>query len=66
MSAVCRKLTSESGAGDSQAQELYSAPDQFNPHAARAQKKKAKKQKKQPAAEQYDFDEAFGQQAAVV
>lgn len=52
-------------AGDSQAQELYAAPDQFNPHAARAQKKKAKKQKKHPASEQYDFEEAFGQKTVV-
>ena len=53
------------GAGESQARELYSAPEQFNPHAARAQKKKAKKQKKQPVAEQYDFEEAFGQKTVV-
>ena len=32
---------------------------------AKVAAKKAKKQKKQPAAEQYDFNEAFGQQAAV-
>lgn len=51
-------------AGASQARELYSEPEQYNPHAVKAQKKKAKKQKKQ-LVEQYDFAEAFGQKTAL-
>ncbi len=48
-----------------QTTELYSASGQFNPHAARASKKKAKKQQKRSSGEAYDFAEAFGAKAAV-
>lgn len=52
-------------ADQSQEAELYSAPAQFNPHAARASKKKAKKQQKRSSGDAYDFAEAFGAKAAV-
>lgn len=48
-----------------QTAELYNAPNQFNPHEARASKKKAKKQQKRASGEAYDFAEAFGAKAAV-
>lgn len=48
-----------------QTTELYSASGQFNPHAARASKKKAKKQQKRSSGDAYDFAEAFGAKAAV-
>jgi len=48
-----------------QTAELYNASGQFNPHAARALKKKAKKQQKRASGDAYDFAEAFGAKAAV-
>ena len=48
-----------------QAAELYNATNQFNPHEARAARKKAKKQQKRTSGEAYDFAEAFGAKAAV-
>lgn len=48
-----------------QTAELYNASGQFNPHAARALKKKAKKQQKRSSGDAYDFAEAFGAKAAV-
>ena len=48
-----------------QTAQLYTASNQFNPHEARAAKKKAKKQQKRVSGEAYDFAEAFGAKAAV-
>ncbi|KAL3143308.1 hypothetical protein ABBQ38_002148 [Trebouxia sp. C0009 RCD-2024] len=48
-----------------QTSQLYTASNQFNPHEARAAKKKAKKQQKRTSGEAYDFAEAFGAKAAV-
>ncbi len=48
-----------------QTAELYNASGQFNPHAARALKKKTKKQQKRASGDAYDFAEAFGAKAAV-
>lgn len=48
-----------------QAAQLYAASNQFNPHEARAAKKKAKKQQKRASGEAYDFAEAFGAKTAV-
>lgn len=48
-----------------QTAQLYNASNQFNPHEARAAKKKAKKQQKRTSGEAYNFAEAFGAKAAV-
>ena len=54
-----------SSADHKQTAELYSAANQFNPHDARAAKKKAKKQQKKASGDAYDFAEAFGAKIAV-
>lgn len=60
------KTVGDTVAGNAdQTAELYNASGQFNPHAARALKKKAKKQQKRSSGDAYDFAEAFGAKAAV-
>ena len=50
--------------GAAQTPALYTHKGQFNPHAARAEKKRAKKRAKaQALVDDYDFEEAFGEPA---
>ena len=49
----------EAAAKSAQADKLYGEEGQFNPQAARASKKKLKRQKKVSLGDDYDFAEAF-------
>ena len=49
----------EAAAKSAQADKLYGEEGQFNPQAARASRKKVKKQKKVSLGDDYDFAEAF-------
>ena len=52
-------------AGSSQTEQLYGEAGQFNPVAARAEKKKRKKQKKLSLGDDYNFAEAFADEVVL-
>ncbi|KAK9814574.1 hypothetical protein WJX72_008095 [[Myrmecia] bisecta] len=57
-----RKQQKAAPTGKAQTEALYSEEGQFNPHKARADKKRAKKNKELGDPDAFDFDEAFGEE----
>jgi len=55
----------EAQAKSAQAEKLYSEKGQFNPQAARADKKKLKKQKKVSLGDDFNYAEAFADEVGL-
>ena len=56
---------SEGGSKPTQTSKLYTEPGQFNPKAARAEKKRRKKQKRVSLGDDFDFAEAFADEVVI-